>query len=62
MHDIPSVIDGLFIEVDDVEAHHARAAGHGATIIRGLDEPGVGFRIYTADDLEGHRWMFGQKL
>ena len=62
MHDNPWVIDGLFVEVDDVEAHHARAVAHGATIIRGLDEPGVGFRIYTAEDLEGHRWMFGQKL
>ena len=62
MHDNPWVIDGLFVEVGDVEAHHARAAAHGATIIRGLDEPGVGFRIYTAEDIEGHRWMFGQKL
>ena len=62
MHDNPWVIDGLFVEVDDVEAHHACAAAHGATIIRGLDEPGIGYRIYTAEDLEGHRWMFGQKL
>lgn len=62
MHDNPWVIDGLFVEVDDVEAHHARAAEHGATIIRGLDEPGIGFRIYTAEDLEGHRWMFGQRI
>ena len=62
MHDNPWVIDGLWVEVDDVAAHHARAAEHGATIIRGLDEPGIGFRIYTAEDLEGHRWMFGQRL
>jgi uncharacterized glyoxalase superfamily protein PhnB len=62
MHDNPWVIDGLFVEVDDVDAHHARAAAHGATILRGLDEPGIGLRIYTAEDLEGHRWMFGQQL
>ena len=62
MHDNPWVIDGLFVEVGDVEAHHARAAAHGATVIRGLDEPGIGFRVYTAEDLEGHRWMFGQRL
>lgn len=62
MHDNPWVIDGLFVEVDDVDAHHARAAKHGATIVRGLDEPGTGFRLYTAEDLEGHRWMFGQRL
>jgi uncharacterized glyoxalase superfamily protein PhnB len=62
MHDNPWVIDGLFVEVDDVDAHHARAEAHGATIVRGIDDPGVGFRVYTAEDLEGHRWMFGQRL
>ena len=62
MHDNPWVIDGLFVEVDDVEAHHVRAAEAGATILREPEEPGVGFRIYTAEDLEGHRWMFGQRL
>jgi uncharacterized glyoxalase superfamily protein PhnB len=62
MHDNPWVIDGLFVEVDDVDAHHAHAVEGGAAIIRGLDEPGIGYRIYTAEDLEGHRWMFGQRL
>jgi uncharacterized glyoxalase superfamily protein PhnB len=62
MHENPWVIDGLFVEVADIDAHHARAEGHGATIVRGLDEPGIGYRIYTAEDLEGHRWMFGQRL
>jgi uncharacterized glyoxalase superfamily protein PhnB len=62
MHDNPWVIDGLWVEVGDVDAHHTRAAAAGATIIRGLDEPGIGYRIYTAEDLEGHRWMFGQPL
>jgi uncharacterized glyoxalase superfamily protein PhnB len=62
MHDNPWVIDGLWVEVDDVGAHHARAEAQGATIVRGLDEPGIGYRIYTAEDLEGHRWMFGQQL
>ena len=59
--DNPWVIDGVFVEVDDVDAHHARAVEAGATVIRELNEPGVGFRIYTAEDLEGHRWMFGQR-
>ena len=61
-YDNPWVIDGLFVEVDDVDAHHARAVEAGATILRGPEEPGIGFRIYTAEDLEGHRWMFGQRL
>ncbi len=62
MHDNPWVIDGLFVEVDDVDAHHARAVEAGATVIRPPEEPGIGHRIYTVEDLEGHRWMFGQRL
>jgi uncharacterized glyoxalase superfamily protein PhnB len=60
--DNPWVVDGLFVEVDDVDAHHARAVEHGATILREPEEPGIGYRIYTVEDLEGHRWMFGQRL
>lgn len=60
--DNPWVIDGLFVEVDDLDAHHARAVAAGATVIRGPEEPGVGYRIYTAEDCEGHRWMFGERL
>lgn len=62
MYDNPWVIDGQYIHVDDVDAHHARAAEHGATILRAPEEPGIGARIYTAEDPEGHRWMFGQPL
>jgi uncharacterized glyoxalase superfamily protein PhnB len=62
MHENPWVIDGLWVEVADVDGHHAQAVDAGATIVRGLDEPGIGYRIYTAEDLEGHRWMFGQRL
>jgi uncharacterized glyoxalase superfamily protein PhnB len=61
-YDNPWVIDGLFVEVDDVDAHHERALGAGATILRAPEEPGIGMRIYTAEDPEGHRWMFGQQL
>jgi uncharacterized glyoxalase superfamily protein PhnB len=59
-YDNPWVIDGLFVQVDDVGAHHARAVAAGATILREPEEPGIGFRIYTAEDPEGHRWMFGE--
>ena len=60
-YDNPWVIDGLFVQVDDVEAHHERAVAAGAKVLRELEEPGIGFRIYTAEDPEGHRWMFGQQ-
>jgi len=59
--DNPWVIDGLFVEVDDLDAHHACAVAAGARILRAPEEPGVGFRVYTAEDPEGHRWMFGQQ-
>ena len=59
-YDNPWVIDGHFVEVDDVEAHYERARAAGAAILRAPEEPGIGHRIYSVEDLEGHRWMFGQ--
>ena len=56
------VIDGHFVEVDDVDAHYERARAAGSTILRQPEEPGYGYRVYTAEDLEGHRWMFGQAV
>jgi uncharacterized glyoxalase superfamily protein PhnB len=59
--DNPWVIDGLFVVVDDVEAHHAQALAAGAAVLRALEDSAeAGMRLYTAEDLEGHRWMFGQ--
>lgn len=61
--DNPWVIDGLFVAVDDVDQHHERAVAAGAAVIRPLgDNEHAGMRLYTAEDLEGHRWMFGQPL
>jgi uncharacterized glyoxalase superfamily protein PhnB len=59
--DNPWVIDGVFVEVDDLQAHYEQSVAAGASIIRAPDEPGVGFRVYTAEDCEGHRWMFGER-
>ena len=61
-YDNPWVIDGHFVEVNDVDAHYERAVAGGATILHEPEEPGYGFRVYSAEDLEGHRWMFGQRL
>ncbi|MGH3111288.1 MAG: VOC family protein [Gaiellaceae bacterium] len=57
--DNPWVIDGLLVLVDDLEAHHERAVAAGATVIRPLEDGPEG-RLYTAEDVEGHRWMFQQ--
>jgi len=56
-HDVPDIIDGVLVYVDDVAAHFERAKAAGATILSALDE---GNR-YRAEDVEGHRWMFIQK-
>jgi uncharacterized glyoxalase superfamily protein PhnB len=56
------VIDGHYVEVGDVDAHCERARAAGAAILREPEEPGIGARIYTAEDPEGHRWMFGQPV
>jgi len=54
---VPWVIDGLSVHVDSVDAHFARAKGAGATILSEPQDNPYG-RLYRAEDLEGHRWMF----
>ena len=56
---VPYVIDGVFVQVDDVEAHLETAKAAGATILGGIDDNPYG-RSYRVEDVEGHRWMFSQ--
>jgi uncharacterized glyoxalase superfamily protein PhnB len=56
---VPWVIDGVQVEVDDVDAHYTRTAAAGATLLSGIEDNPFG-RLYRAEDLEGHRWMFIQ--
>ncbi len=61
--DNPWVIDGLMVEVDDVDTHHARAAAAGATVLRAPEDvEAAGIRLWSGEDLEGHRWMFVHPL
>jgi uncharacterized glyoxalase superfamily protein PhnB len=61
-----SVMDGdearggscLCIVVDDPDAHHDRAVGAGAEVIRPLEDTSYGARGYTARDHEGNIWLF----
>jgi uncharacterized glyoxalase superfamily protein PhnB len=55
--DTPFVVDGVWIRVDDVQAHFERARAEGATILGDLVDEPYG-TLYRAADLEGHRWMF----
>jgi uncharacterized glyoxalase superfamily protein PhnB len=56
---VPWVIDGVQVEVDDVDAHRARAEAAGARMLTPVRDEPYG-RLYNAEDLEGHRWMFIQ--
>ena len=57
---VPYIIDGVLVEVDNVDEHcaHARAAG---ALILSEPETTPDGRRYRVEDLEGHRWMFEQK-
>jgi len=54
---VPFVIDGVLVEVADLDAHFVQARDAGARILSEIEDAG-GFRHYRAEDLEGHRWMF----
>ena len=49
----------IYVVVDDVEAHHARAVAAGATIEDPPTSQDYGGSSYIAVDPEGHTWSFG---
>jgi uncharacterized glyoxalase superfamily protein PhnB len=57
--DTPFVVDGVLVYLDAVDAHAEIARAAGARIIRGPEAIPIG-RLYSAEDVEGHRWMFMQ--
>lgn len=59
----PYVVDGVYVLVDDIDAHFRRARAAGATMLSELElNTAVGQRQYRAEDAEGHRWMFAERL
>ena len=57
----------MFVYVDDVEAHCARARAAGATIVTEPTTSDYGEdywsdRTYECEDLGGHHWWFGQRM
>jgi PhnB protein len=53
---------GIYVEVDDVDAHFERARAAGAEILQEPADQEYGDRRYDAADLEGHHWHFAQKV
>lgn len=56
------VRSGVYIFVDDVDAHHDTARAAGAEILEEPEDQPFGDRIYLARDPEGHEWYFAQHL
>lgn len=52
------VTQELYVYVDDVDAHFARAKRAGATILEEPTDQFYGDRRYRAADPEGHHWCF----
>ncbi|MEV0409267.1 VOC family protein [Streptomyces sp. NPDC050448] len=50
---------GVYVVVDDVDAHHRRAADHGVEILMEPTDQEYGSRDYMARDAEGNIWSFG---
>jgi PhnB protein len=59
-YEVPYIINGVLVYVEDVENHFQKAKALGAVILSGLEAGGPGLR-YRVEDFEGQRWMFMQK-
>lgn len=51
----------VYVFVDDVDAHHARASQAGAKIVLPPADQPWGDRMYCATDPEGQFWMFARR-
>ena len=60
LYDVPWVVDGVWIGVDDVHAHREHAETEGARVLSTLEEGPTG-PLYRVEDPFGHRWMFAQR-
>jgi len=52
----------LYVIVDDVDKHFARARKAGAMILEEPQNTFYGHRRYGAEDPEGHQWYFAQEI
>jgi uncharacterized glyoxalase superfamily protein PhnB len=58
-HEAGGVTHGIYVVVDDIDAHYARAKAAGADITVELKRTDYGSCDYTARDPEGFVWNFG---
>lgn len=55
---LPALESGIYVLVDDVDAHCGRARAAGATVETEPADMPWRHRMYTARDPEGHQWYF----
>jgi uncharacterized glyoxalase superfamily protein PhnB len=60
--ELGAVTGGVYVHVDDIDAHYQRAREAGAEIVRELTDTHYGSREYLARDPEGNLWSFGTYL
>jgi uncharacterized glyoxalase superfamily protein PhnB len=53
---------GVYVHVDDVDAHFERSKAAGADLDGPPEDKPYGERLYGARDLEGHQWWFASPL
>ncbi|HEY7422469.1 MAG TPA: VOC family protein [Gaiellaceae bacterium] len=52
----------VYVIVDDLDGHHARAKAAGGQIIEEPRDQDYGYRRYGCADPQGHEWYFAQPL
>jgi uncharacterized glyoxalase superfamily protein PhnB len=60
MYDVPWIVDGVWLAVDDVASTAERAGAAGARILTEPEDTPHG-RQCRIEDPEGHRWMLGER-
>jgi uncharacterized glyoxalase superfamily protein PhnB len=60
MYDVPWIVDGAWVAVDDIEVTTERARSAGARILTEPEGTSHG-RQCRIEDPEGHRWMLGER-
>ena len=60
--DVGALHGGVYVYVEDVDAHHSRARAAGAEVLLEPADMHWGDRMYCALDIEGQFWMFARPL
>jgi uncharacterized glyoxalase superfamily protein PhnB len=57
--ELGAVNQGVYVVVDEIDAHYERAVARGAEVVRALQDTDYGSREYMVRDPEGNIWSIG---